>query len=40
LSEHDDVIMPLLKGASHTSLALGPAFAGAGPAYAYVNYHS
>jgi len=31
LTEHDDVIKPLLRGAPRLSLALGPAPARAGP---------
>jgi len=32
LTEHDDVITPLLRGAPRLGLALGPAPARAGPA--------
>jgi len=34
LTEHDDVITPLLRGAPRLSLASGPAPARAGPGYA------
>jgi len=33
LTEHDDVITPLLRGAPRLGLALGPALARAGPYY-------
>jgi len=33
LTEHDDVIKSLLRGAPHLGLALGPASARAGPGY-------
>jgi len=36
LTKHNDIIKPLLRGASHLGLALGPALAKAGPANKYV----
>jgi len=33
VTEHDDAITPLLRGAPHLGLALGPAPARAGPVY-------